>query len=220
MKSCKISAAIKGRKLQSRIFNNPIVEPVYDFAQEQILAQLLESRILFLNGDLDENKSRDIVSKIITLDYQSPTKDIMFYIDSYGGDIHTLMAIHDAMQNLCRCDIATICIGKAMSAAAILLLAGTNGKRFITPNSRVMLHELSMEEDGGKLAYLKDSLSEAEKLQEVVESFVKEYTKLTAKQIRTVFGKDYYMDAAQAKKFGIVDHIIDHPNVLHEKIKI
>lgn len=196
-----------------------IMEPTFDFAQEQVLAKLLESRILFLSGDLDENKSKDVVSKLITLDYQDPLKDVLFYIDSYGGDIHCLLAIHDAMRNLCRCDIATICVGKAMSAAAILLLAGTSGKRFITPNSRVMLHELSTGEEG-KLSYMKDTIIEAEKLQYLLEGFVKDYTKMPAKQIKTVFGKDYYMDAKQAKKYGVVDHIIDHPNVLHQQIKM
>lgn len=194
--------------------------PEFDLAQEQVLAKLLESRILFLSGDLDENKSRDVVSKLITLDYQDPRKDVLFYIDSYGGDVHSLLAIHDAMKNLCRCDIATICVGKAMSAAAILLLAGTKNKRFITPNSRVMLHELSIDEEGGKLAYIKNSVDEAVKLQAICESFVRNYTKLTTKQIKSIFGKDSYMDAKEAQKHGLVDFIIDHPNVLHEKIKM
>jgi ATP-dependent Clp protease protease subunit len=204
---------------KDRFSNNELMEPNFDFAQEQVLARLLESRILFLSGDLDENKSKDVVSKLITLDYQSPTKDILFYIDSYGGDIHCLLAIHDAMRTLCRCDIATICVGKAMSAAAILLLAGTDGKRFITPNSRVMLHELSTG-DEGKLTYMKGAIVEAEKLQALLEGFVKDYTKLSDKQVKTIFGKDSYMDAKLAKKFGVVDHIIDHPNVLHQKINM
>jgi ATP-dependent Clp protease protease subunit len=171
-----------------------------------------------LSGDLNEEKAKDVVSKLITLDYQNPRKDILFYIDSYGGDIHCLIAIHDAMK-MVRCDVATICIGKAMSAAALLLIAGTAGKRFVTPNSRIMMHELDTREEG-KLSYMKDTLIEAEKLQSLMEGFVRDYTKMNSKQVQQCFSKDFYMDAKHAKKLGVVDHIITHPDVLHKVVNI
>lgn len=201
-----------------RFKNNEEFEQATDTTHETVLAKLLESRILFLSGDLNEEKSKDVVSKLITLDYQNPRKDILFYIDSYGGDIHSLIAIHDAMQ-MVRCDVATICIGKAMSAAALLLIAGKPGKRFVTPNSRIMMHELATG-DEGKLSYMKDTLIEAEKLQSLLEGFVRDYTKMTPKQVKQCFSKDFYMDAKFAKKLGVVDFIITHPDVLHKEVNI
>lgn len=186
--------------------------------EESILERLLESRILFLSGDINEQKSHDVISKLITLDYQNPMKDILLHIDSYGGDVYSLIAIHDTIKML-RCDVATIGIGKAMSAAAILLMSGTPGKRFITPNSRVMLHEVSGY-DEGKLTYLKDSVKEAEKLQLLIEGLVKSYTKMSLKQIKDAMDRDSYMDAAQVKKYGIVDHIISEPEVVHGIVKL
>lgn len=186
--------------------------------EDSIIEKLLESRILFLSGDMNEQKSHEIISRLITLDYQNPSKDILLYIDSYGGDVYSLISIHDTIKML-RCDVATVCVGKAMSAAAILLMSGCHGKRFITPNSRVMLHEVSSYGDEGKLTFIKDALKETEKLQALLEGFVKLYTKMTAKQIKDVFSKDFYMDASQAKKFMIVDHIIDNSDLIHSIVK-
>lgn len=186
--------------------------------EDSILERLLESRILFLSGDINEQKSHEVISRLITLDYQNPSKDILLYIDSYGGDVYSLIAIHDTIKML-RCDVATVCVGKAMSAAAILLMCGTTGKRFITPNSRVMLHEISSYGDEGKLTYIRDALKETEKLQSLLEGFVKAYTRMTAKQIRDAFSKDFYMDANQSKKFGIIDHIVIDPDIVHNIVK-
>jgi ATP-dependent Clp protease protease subunit len=183
------------------------------------LEKLLEFRIIFLSGFIDEEKAHELVSRLIALDYQNPKKDILFYIDSYGGEIYSLVAIHDTMKML-RCDVATICIAKAMSAGAILLLAGTKGKRFITPNARVMLHEISSEEDEGRLSDLRDSLKETEKLQGLLEILTKKYTKISATQIKEIFAKNTYMDASTAKKYGVVDHIITHPEIIHQHTNI
>ena len=186
--------------------------------EDSILERLLESRILFLSGDINEQKSHEVISRLITLDYQNPSKDILLYIDSYGGGVYSLIAIHDTIKML-RCDVATVCVGKAMSAAAILLMAGTEGKRFITPNSRVMLHEISSYGDEGKLTYIRDALKETEKLQSLLEGFVKMYTKMKPKQIRDAFSKDFYMDANQTKRYGIIDHIILNPDIIHNSVK-
>lgn len=185
---------------------------------QAVIEKLFESRIIFLAGDINEAKSQEAVSRLITLDYQNPLRDILFYIDSYGGDVHSFIAIHDAMKMI-RCDVATIGVGKVMSAAAMLLLSGTIGKRFITPNSRVMIHQISAG-DEGNLSYLKNSIAEVEKLQVLFEQLVKKYTKMSIKQIGECFKKDTYMDAVASKRFGIVDYIIDDPNCVSKIVKL
>ncbi|MEO5581481.1 MAG: ATP-dependent Clp protease proteolytic subunit [Saprospiraceae bacterium] len=204
--------------LQKKSRNQNNSELGQSIVEDSILEKLLESRILFLSGDINEQKSHEVISRLITLDYQNPSKDILLYIDSYGGDVYSLIAIHDTIKML-RCDVATVCVGKAMSAAAILLMSGTFGKRFITPNSRVMLHEISSYGEEGKLTYIRDALKETEKLQSLLEGFVKKYTKMSVKQIKDAFSKDFYMDAIQSKKFGVVDQLIDNPDIVHDTVK-
>ena len=102
-----------------------------------VIEKLFESRIVFLSGDVDDAVAKDIVARLITLDFQNPAKDILLYIDSWGGDVYSFLSIHDAMKML-RCDVATVAVGKAFSCAAMILLSGTKGKRFTTPNSRIM----------------------------------------------------------------------------------
>ncbi len=217
-KSCK--GLIGKTKSAPNNNNNDNVEHGIVIAQPPpYLEKLLELRIIFLGGYIDEEKTQEVVSRLIALDFQDHTKDILFYIDSYGGDVYGLVAIHDTMKML-RCDVATICVGKAMSAGAVLLLAGAKGKRFITPNARVMFHEISSEEDEGKLSELRDSLKETEKLQDLLELLTKKYTKISSKQIKEIFGKNTYIDAITAKKYGIIDHIITTPEIVHNHTNI
>jgi len=100
------------------------------------------NRIVYMSGDFDETKAQYMITKLLSFESQDPTKDIIMYIDSYGGYIDSFIAIHDVIKMI-RCDVATVCVGKAMSCGQMLLISGAKDKRFITPNSRVLIHELS-----------------------------------------------------------------------------
>ena len=176
------------------------------------------NRIVFFSGQFEESKTQATIERILTLESQSPTKDIIMYIDSYGGNVHSLLAIHDVMKNLCRCDIATVCVGKAMSCGQMLLMSGTKGKRFATTNARILVHEVSSG-TFGKLAEMELDIMEAKTLQKTVEKLVVTYSKLKPKEIKEIMKRDSYLSVEEAKKFGIIDHIIEKPSDLYKKIK-
>ena len=99
-------------------------------------------RIVYFKGKFTEDATHSVIQKLLEFELKDPLKDIVLYIDSYGGYVDSFLAIHDAIR-LCRCDVATVCIGKAMSCGQMLLISGAKGKRFITLNSRVLMHPVS-----------------------------------------------------------------------------
>lgn len=177
------------------------------------------NRIIFMNGMLDESAAKTIMERILTLEAQAPTKDILMYIDSYGGNVHSLLAIHDVMKNLSRCDIATVCTGKAMSCGQMLLMSGTRGKRFATPNARILVHEVS-NLTYGKLTDMEIDINETKELQRILESLLTKYTRLKKTQVTDLMKRDSYLSATEAKEFGIIDHIIERPADLYKKLTI
>jgi len=178
------------------------------------------SRMIYIRGEFREKLSRTTIKKLLKYEYDDPTKDIIIYIDSFGGSVDSFIAIHDIIQ-MSRCDVATVCAGKCMSAACMLLMSGTKGKRFITPNSRVLLHEVSgCVEEMEKLAYLKNEVEEVERLNKLLLKLCTKYTDLTTKKARQLFSKDTYMIAKEALEFGIVDHIITKRNILWDNIDV
>lgn len=177
------------------------------------------NRIIFMSGIFDEACAKTIMERILTLETQSPTKDIIMYIDSYGGHIHSLLAIHDVMRNLSRCNFATVCTGKAMSCGQMLLMSGTKGKRFATPNARILMHEMSSF-TFGKLTDMEIDISESKELMKILEKLILDYSKLTKKQVRELMQRDSYISATEAKEYGIIDHIIEKPSDLYKRISI
>jgi len=177
-----------------------------------------ENRIIFLSGDFNEDKAKEVITRLFTLESKDPTKDIIMYIDSYGGWVHSFMAIHDIMK-MSRCDIATVCIGKAMSCGQMLLVSGTKGKRFSTPNSRILLHEISSG-SFGKLTDMEIDINETKSLQKIIEDLIVKYTKITKAKIKELMARDRYFSASEALKLGIIDHIIKTPKDLYSRIKM
>lgn len=177
------------------------------------------NRIVFMNGDFNEDKSKTIMERLLTLEAQEPQKDIVMYIDSYGGYVHSFLAIHDVMKHICRCDIATICTGKAMSCGQMLLIAGTKGKRFATPNSRILMHEVSSG-TFGKLSDMEIDINEGKELQKILEILILKYTKIKKNEIKDLMKRDSYLSAKEALKYGIVDFIIESPSMLYKNIKV
>jgi ATP-dependent Clp protease protease subunit len=185
---------------------------------KEIVSPIDEKRIIYMNGVFDEDKAKDVITKLLKLESKDPTKDIILYVDSYGGYVHSFLAIHDAIQMM-RCDVATVCLGKAMSCGQLLLMSGTKGKRFITPNSRVLVHQISSFAFG-KLADMEVDIKESKELQKIIENMIVKYTKITAKKLKSVMEVDSYFSAKQAVELGIADYIITTPSVLYKRIKV
>ena len=178
----------------------------------------VKNRIIYMNGIFDEVKAQGIISKLIEFECLDHKSDIIIFIDSYGGFADSFIAMHDVIK-LLRCSVATVCIGKAMSAGQMLLISGTRGKRFITPNSRILVHQTSVF-TMGKLSEIDNELEESHKIQKILESMILKYTKITKTQLKELMKKDSYLSAKEALELGIVDYIISDPSVLYSKVKI
>ena len=177
-----------------------------------------QSRIIYLTGEFDEDQSKEVIEQLFELECQNISKDILFYIDSYGGDIDSFLAIHDAF-GLLRCPVVTVCIGKAMSCGAMLLMSGTKGKRFITPNARVMTHQL-WGAAAGSLSEMETNVKEARRLQDTLDQIFCAKTGMTLKQVKTLTGIDQYLTPKQTVDNHIVDFIINKPSDLYSRIKV
>tara|TARA_R110000824_G_scaffold148242_2_gene317818 strand:- start:23231 stop:23791 length:561 start_codon:yes stop_codon:yes gene_type:complete len=177
-----------------------------------------ENRIIYFNGDFTEEKSKDIITKLIELDTKDPSKDILMIIDSYGGYVHSFLAIHDVMKCFIRCDVATLAIGKTMSCGQMLLMSGTKGKRFVTPNTSVLVHELSSA-NWGPLREMENSLNESKRLMGVLNSLFIKYTDLNKTSLKDLMTKDSYMTANEAVEFSIADHVVHKHSDIWKKIK-
>ena len=169
---------------------------------------LFNNRIIRLNKTIDSEEADKIIEQLLKLNTLKCKKDITFYINSPGGSVSDGMAIYDTMQML-KCDIKTICVGRCSSMAAILLSGGTKGKRFITPNSEVMIHEVSSF-NMGKIGELKINFENSNTLNERVIKLLAHNTGKKEKQIRNdILLKDRWFTAKEALNYGLVDHIIN-----------
>jgi ATP-dependent Clp protease protease subunit len=171
-----------------------------------IYSRLLKDRIIFLGSPIDDYVSNTIVAQILFLQTEDPDKDIHLYINSPGGVVSSGLAIYDTMQYV-KPDICTYCIGQAASMGALLLTAGTKGKRFSLPNSRIMLHQplggfqgqaTDIEIHAREILRLKDSLNE----------IIAKHTGQPYEKIRTDTDRDFFMSGDEAKAYGIVDEVI------------
>jgi len=177
-----------------------------------------DNRIIYMKGEFNEDAAHDIVKQLIDYEIEDPFSDITIFIDSYGGYIDSFIAMHDAMK-LCRCDIATVCMGKAMSCGQMLLISGTKGKRFITPNSTVLMHPLSMG-SYGNIHEIEIEAAEGRRLQNMLESMVTKYTSINKKDLKDLMSKDSYIPAKKALEYGIVDHISASMSDISRHLKI
>ncbi len=168
---------------------------------------LFDNRIIKLSKTIDSEESEKIIDQLLKLDTMKSNKDITFYINSPGGSVSEGMAIYDAMQ-MVKSDIKTICIGRCSSMAAVLLSGGTKGKRFITPNSEIMIHEVSSF-NMGKIGELKINYEHSNTLNERIIRLLANNTGKTIKQVRhDIELKDRWFTAEEALKYGLVDKIL------------
>lgn len=170
-----------------------------------IYSRLLKERIIFLGTPINDEVANNVMAQLIFLEYENPEKDITLYINSPGGYVSAGLAIYDTMQHV-RPNIATICIGNCASMAAVLLAAGTKGKRYALPHSRIMLHQPS----GAATGQSTDIQITAKEIIRTKDTLAEIVAKHTGKSIEEVRGKtdrDFYMGPEEAKEFGVIDEI-------------
>lgn len=173
-----------------------------------IYSRLLKERIIFLGSPIDDGVANTVIAQLLFLESQDKTKDIKLYVNSPGGSVTAGMAIYDTMQYV-KPDIATICVGLAASMGATLLAAGTKGKRLALPNSEVMIHQVM----GGAEGQATDIKIRAEhilKIRDRLNQILAKHTGQPIKKIEIDTDRDYFMSADEAKKYGIVDKIIQN----------
>ncbi len=172
-----------------------------------IYSRLLKDNIIFLGTPIDDNVANVITAQFLFLEAEDPDKDIHLYINSPGGSISAGMAIYDTMQYI-RPDVSTICIGQAASMGALLLSAGTPGKRFALPNSRILIHQPSMSGLAGQATDIDIHAREILRLRESMNLILAKHTGQSLERIEKDVERDYIMTASQAKDYGIVDQVI------------
>lgn len=172
-----------------------------------IYSRLLKDRIILLTGEINDNTANSIVAQLLFLDSES-NDDISIYINSPGGSITSGMAIYDTM-NIIKSDVSTICIGMSASMAAFLLSSGKKGKRYILPNAEVMIHQ-PLGGAQGQATEIKIAATRILKLKEKLNKILSKNTNQSLEKIQNDTERDYFLDAEEAKQYGIVDKIIEN----------
>ncbi|MEY3690211.1 MAG: ATP-dependent Clp endopeptidase proteolytic subunit ClpP [Ignavibacteria bacterium] len=176
-----------------------------------IYSRLLKDRIIFIGTPIDDHVASLTVAQLLFLESEDPTKDINIYINSPGGSVTAGMAIYDTMQFV-RPDISTICVGMAASMAQVLLCAGTSGKRFALPNSRIMMHQ-PLGGTQGQATDIEIYTKEMLRIREMLYAIISKHTGKDTKTILKDADRDNYMSAKQAADYGIIDRILERrPN--------
>ncbi|MCK5466777.1 ATP-dependent Clp protease proteolytic subunit [Candidatus Parcubacteria bacterium] len=171
-----------------------------------IYSRLLKERIIFLSGVINDDTANTIIAQLLFLEKQDEKADVMLYINSPGGVVSSALAIYDTM-NYTKCDISTVCVGLAASAASLLLSSGAKSKRFILPNAEVLIHQVM----GGAEGQASDIDISAKHILKVKDRLNKILAKNTGQLLSKVekdSDRDYYMSAEEARKYGIVDKIV------------
>jgi ATP-dependent Clp protease protease subunit len=171
-----------------------------------IYSRLLKERIIFLGSQVNDDVASVIIAQLLFLEADDPDKDITFYINSPGGSVTAGLAIYDTMQYV-RCDVATLCMGQAASMGALLLTAGTEGKRFSLPNSRIMIHQ-PMGGFQGQATDVDIHAREILRMRNDLNKILARHTGKTVKKIASDTERDNFMSAEEARKYGIIDKVL------------
>ena len=170
-----------------------------------IYSRLLKERIIFLGTPINDEVANNVMAQLIFLEYENPEKDITLYINSPGGYVSAGLAIYDTMQHV-RPNIATICIGSCASMAAVLLAAGTKGKRYALPHSRIMMHQPSGAATG-QSTDIQITAKEIIRTKDTLTEIVAKHTGKPVDEVREKTDRDFYMSPEEAKAFGVIDEI-------------
>ncbi|GGS42161.1 MULTISPECIES: ATP-dependent Clp protease proteolytic subunit [Actinokineospora] len=196
--------------LQSRYVLPSFVERTsYGVKESNPYNKLFEERIIFVGVQIDDASANDVMAQLIYLESADPDRDITMYINSPGGSFTSLMAIYDTMQYV-RPDIQTFCLGQAASAAAVLLSAGTPGKRMALPNARVLIHQPATEGTYGQVSDLEIQAAEIQRVRRQMETILARHTGRGEEQIRNDIERDKILTAAEAVEYGIIDEVLPY----------
>jgi len=194
-----------------------IMDPVSAYRDYQRQRQmtlgdlLLENRIILLQGEIHDGNANELVMKLLYLQSENRRKDIHFYINSPGGSVSATLAIYDTMQIL-SCPVDTYCVGLAASGGAVLLAGGSKGKRFALPHAKVMLHQ-PYGQVGGQVSDIEIQANEILRTREVLNGILANHTGQPIERIAKDTDRDYYMNAEEAKQYGVVDDILTKQKV-------
>jgi len=169
--------------------------------------KLFEDRIIFLGVQIDDASANDVMAQLLTLESTEPDRDITLYINSPGGSFTAMTAIYDTMQYV-RPDILTVCLGQAASAAAVLLAAGTPGKRLALPHSRIIIHQPATEGGYGQGSDIEIQAREIMRMRTQLEELVSHHSGQTVEKVRKDIDRDKILTADEAKEYGLVDSVL------------
>ena len=179
-----------------------------------IYSRLLKDRIIFLGTAMNDEVANLLIAQLLFLESEDPDKDINFYVNSPGGIVTAGLAVYDTMQYI-KPDIATVCIGQAASMGALLLTAGTKGKRYSLPNSRILIHQ-PMGGFQGQASDIAIQAKEILRMKETLNEILVIHTGKSLSQIQNDTDRDFFMSGAEAKEYGIIDHVIKNRDDLNK----
>jgi ATP-dependent Clp protease protease subunit len=181
----------------------------YGIKESNPYNKLYEERQIMLGVQVDDTSANDVMVQLLHLEHEDPDRDITIYINSPGGSFTALMAIYDTMQYI-QPDVQTMCIGQAASAAAVLLAAGTPGKRLALPNSRILIHQPATEGVQGQVSDLEIQAAEIQRVRALMETTLAHHTKKPVEEVRRDVERDKILTAQQAKEYGIIDEVLPY----------
>ncbi len=195
------------RMPQSRYILPSFIERTsYGVKESNPYNKLFEERIIFLGVQIDDASANDVMAQLLVLESTDPDRDIIMYINSPGGSFTSLMAIYDTMQFV-RPEIQTVCLGQAASAAAVLLAAGTPGKRLAVPNARILIHQPATEGVHGQVSDLEIQAAEIGRMRRLLEHTLAHHTGQSEEQVRKDIDRDKILTSPEAKDYGIIDDL-------------
>jgi ATP-dependent Clp protease protease subunit len=204
-----------GERFRAQNYMVPSVE--YDTPKgprsSDLFSRLLRENIIFLGTPIDDTVANLVCAQLLYLESENPDRDISIYINSPGGDINALLAIYDTMQYI-RPEITTLCFGQAASAAAVLLAAGTPGKRLALPNARILIHQPYAQSGYAQVSDLEIAANEILRLKSALEHILAAHTGQPIEKISKDTDRDYVLTAEEAKEYGIVDEVIEARNIV------
>jgi ATP-dependent Clp protease, protease subunit len=179
----------------------------YGIKESNPYNKLFEERIIFLGVQIDDASANDVMAQLLTLESSDPDRDIIMYINSPGGSFTAMTAIYDTMQYI-RPDIQTVCLGQAASAAAVLLAAGTPGKRMALTNSRILIHQPATEGGYAQGSDIEIQAREILRMRTQLEEIIARHSNQSVESVRRDIERDKFLTAVEAKEYGIVDQVL------------
>ncbi|WEV68025.1 ATP-dependent Clp protease proteolytic subunit [Bifidobacterium sp. ESL0769] len=179
----------------------------YGMKTQDAYSRLFEDRIIFMGVQVDDTSADDIMAQLLVLESQDPNRDVMMYINSPGGSMTAMTAIYDTMQYI-KPDVQTVCLGQAASAAAVILAAGTKGKRLMLPNARVLIHQPAIDQGFGKATEIEIQAKEMLRMREWLEETLSKHTGQSVERVRKDIEVDTFLTAQEAKDYGMVDEVL------------